>query len=266
MRRWRGALLRICGLLVVGFSGAAATEEVGADPEVAAAQALLRGDRMFRGKVNGIPDLETEAAIRRFQITYGLRATGRLDEPTVATMRLPRFTPPPTTLDADRRFLREQTPASPPPVAEQTTAPTRAKPAEAVASHPAFGQGDLRSFLENFLEAAGEQNPGKELGFYADSVDYFKQPALNRESLAGALDRSRAAWPNRRFELLDLEPVTALGKRAFRVRFTLRFENSNGLQRKAGIERQEAVIVRADDGSFKLAALHLGGASQDSRQ
>ena len=72
------------------MAGAASADTIPADPQVAAAQALLRNDRLYRGKINGTADTETEAAIRRFQMTYGLRATGRLDEPTVTAMGLPR--------------------------------------------------------------------------------------------------------------------------------------------------------------------------------
>ena len=242
------------------MAGAASADTIPADPQVAAAQALLRNDRLYRGKINGTADTETEAAIRRFQMTYGLRATGRLDEPTVTAMGLPRFTPAPSTLESDRRFLRDQTAAaSPPPVRERTVAPPRAVPRSEAARR------DVSRFLETFLGAAGEQDSAKELSFFADSVDYFDQGRVNRESLEGVLDRSRAVWPSRKFELLDLEPVTTAGDPEMRIRFTVRFENSNGLRRRAGIERQEAVIVKTGNGSLRLAALHTVAPGAPSR-
>ena len=110
--------------LGLAFASPRAAEDAPGEAEqqpIAAVQALLRQERLYSGPVNGVEDRETAAAIRRYQILHGLRATGRLEPGTLRAMLLPA---PPSPADglsaADRELLRElaQTPL-PDPVAEQ---------------------------------------------------------------------------------------------------------------------------------------------------
>lgn len=86
---------------------------------MAAVQALLRQERLYTGPVDGVASEATTAAIRRYQILHGLRATGRLEEKTLRAM----LAPPPsskTLTEADRQLLRELAETPPPqPVAER---------------------------------------------------------------------------------------------------------------------------------------------------
>ena len=77
------------------------------EPPVAAVQALLRQERLYSGPVNGVEDLETVAAIRRYQILHGLRATGRLEADTLRAMLLPAPSPQGELSAADQELLRE---------------------------------------------------------------------------------------------------------------------------------------------------------------
>ena len=96
------------------FPGAQAVEE---EP-VAAAQALLRQERLYVGPVNGVLDPPTAAGVRRYQIVHGLRATGRLDDATLRQMLAPPVLSA-EMVDSDRRLLQELAQAPvPDPVAE----------------------------------------------------------------------------------------------------------------------------------------------------
>ena len=109
--------------------GAQAVEEA----PVAAAQALLRQERLYVGPVNGVLDPATAAGVRRYQMVHGLRATGRLDDATLRRMLAPPV-PPEELADSDRRLLLElaQTPV-PDPVAEHRLPLPPLEPPPAVA-------------------------------------------------------------------------------------------------------------------------------------
>ena len=93
--------------LAFAHTRAADVSENETEPPVAAVQALLRQERLYSGPVNGVEDRETVAAIRRYQILHGLRATGRLETDTLRSMLLPAPPPPGELTTADRELLRE---------------------------------------------------------------------------------------------------------------------------------------------------------------
>ena len=113
------------------------------EPPVAAVQALLRQERLYSGPVNGVEDRQTVAAIRRYQILHGLRATGRLEADTLRAMLLPVPSAQGELSAADQELLRELAqaplpdavaerrkpipPGEPPAVAPATPKPEKAR-------------------------------------------------------------------------------------------------------------------------------------------
>jgi peptidoglycan hydrolase-like protein with peptidoglycan-binding domain len=90
-----------------------------ADDLTRALQRKLKDQGFFYGEVNGQTSSETAAALRRFQIRYGLRVTGEADASTLRALglgngpvvpspnrNLPPATPPPLSRDDERRSLR----------------------------------------------------------------------------------------------------------------------------------------------------------------
>ena len=110
----------LCAIGVAIAATSVAEEAAGeAEQPVAAVQALLRQERLYSGQVDGVLGGETVAAIRRYQILHGLRATGRLDAGTLRAMLLPSQQPSEQLSSADRELLRELAEAPvPSPVAE----------------------------------------------------------------------------------------------------------------------------------------------------
>ena len=113
--RW---ILGLGGAIGLSLAGARAADVP--EPPLAAVQALLRQERLYSGAVNGVENRETVAAIRRYQILHGLRATGRLEAETLRAMLLPAPPAPGALSAADQELLRElaQTPL-PEPGAER---------------------------------------------------------------------------------------------------------------------------------------------------
>lgn len=138
MKRWRGIIGIGCAIgLAITSNSAGMADETADEQEqpIAAVQALLKRERLYSGTVDGVAGERTVAAIRRYQILHGLRATGRLDPSTLRIMLLPRQ--PSSELSAsDQQLLRElaQT-AIPDPVAETRRTPI--PPGEPPAVSPA---------------------------------------------------------------------------------------------------------------------------------
>ena len=128
--RWVTGMGFAIGLAMAGMQAADAPE-----PPVAAVQALLKQERLYSGTVNGVEDRETVAAIRRYQILHGLRATGRLEPETLRAMLLPAHPPSGALTSADQELLRElaQTPL-PDAVAERRKPIPPGEPPAVVAS------------------------------------------------------------------------------------------------------------------------------------
>jgi len=109
MEHWCRVMGIGCAAGLVMIVGARAADVPEGEPEqpIAAVQALLRQERLYSGAVDGVAGRETVAAIRRYQILHGLRATGRLEADTLRAML---SSPPPPSDEltaADRELLRE---------------------------------------------------------------------------------------------------------------------------------------------------------------
>ncbi len=105
-------LIMVLLLVVAGGSRATAVSQA-TSGEVAEVQAFLKNRRLYDGKVNGLVDRETEAAVRRYQMMHRLRPSGRLDEETQGRISVEKLFP--AFVEADRRFLETMKEPSPPP-------------------------------------------------------------------------------------------------------------------------------------------------------
>ncbi|XHR28763.1 MAG: peptidoglycan-binding domain-containing protein [Chthoniobacteraceae bacterium] len=132
----RGCVMVVLGWALAwsGVNGLSANEPT-VQP-VAAAQAFLKDQRLYRGPVDGVASPATAAAVRRYQILHGFRATGLLDEPTLAAMLAPPPRPEKLT-QSDRDLLRElESTPPPPPVAEQRREPIPPPPPPVASATP----------------------------------------------------------------------------------------------------------------------------------
>ena len=142
----------------IGLTLADARAAEAPEPPLAAVQALLRQERLYSGAVNGVENRETVAAIRRYQILHGLRATGRLEAETLRAMLLPAPPPPGALSAADQELLRElaQTPL-PDAVAERRKP---IPPGEPPAVEPASQKPDEKARKSARSKASRQRRPG----------------------------------------------------------------------------------------------------------
>jgi len=155
MEHWRRVLGMGCAI-ALAFANAQAADLP--EPPLAAVQALLRQERLYSGPVNGVEDRETVAAIRRYQILHGLRATGRLEADTLRAMLLPTPSSPGPLSTADQELLRELAQAPLPNAVAERRKPI--PPGEPPALAPASKKPDDKARKSSRSRASKPRRPG----------------------------------------------------------------------------------------------------------
>ena len=193
-----------------------------ADPAIESAQQKLKDSGFYYGEINGKQDVDTTAAIRRYQIRNGLQVTGELNSETLQSLGLatkpattpatrPAHTPGPTPPG----FLKE-TPApttTPVPRSTPPPAPTDAENAPAPASPPRVESANL--FADTPYAGAPPQVQQDIVsraqiilmrqGYYRDEIDGLYGPAMNF-----ALRNFQARFGLRPSGRLDVETLASL--------------------------------------------------------
>ena len=63
---------------------------IAAEMPISAVQETLKREQFFYGEPSGVLDEPTHAALRRFQIRYGLPVSGEIDKATLQALQSPR--------------------------------------------------------------------------------------------------------------------------------------------------------------------------------
>jgi peptidoglycan hydrolase-like protein with peptidoglycan-binding domain len=241
-------------------------EAVAPDSPVAAAQAFLRSKALYNGRISGILDPETAAALRRFQIIHGLRVSGTLDAPTQLAMRPDE----PGKTDenvqkSDHLFLEnlaQQTASEPQipqevPTIQGTRIGTLAQPTPP-ANDPAanrISSQEVEAFLRTYLQAAASRDVTPELQCFAPKVNFFGKTDLPQSALKKNLTQSRANWASRRFHLRSYFVQKTPAPDIALIKFTLRYQSLRERQRVTGLQHMNATLTRDKTGTLKIAAL-----------
>lgn len=148
-------------LLAMMMAAFSPTLVIAAEMPISAVQETLKREQLFYGEPTGVLDEPTHAALRRFQIRYGLPVSGEIDKASLQALQNPREkdaagAPAPVagaaskdasaaaaTSEKDREFLRdlERTGTAPGNV---PAAPPEVPPAAAVSTAHATGEGTAR--------------------------------------------------------------------------------------------------------------------------
>jgi hypothetical protein len=201
-------------------------------------QEELRRRYQYFGEIDGRPSAELAAALKNFQKRKGIPLSGLADETTtrslgigLAPARIASGPPLPDIpvlrsdaareiSEADQEFLRNLKEGA-------LVTPSLANPeAEAEVARPAAEGLELaavETFIRNYLHAAQAEMPERELGHYADRLDYFDHGKVARSFVEKDVRRYYRRWPERKYTLLGLE-VTAHSPAEATVKFRIRFE------------------------------------------
>jgi hypothetical protein len=228
-----------------------------AQDDLRSVQEELRRRSLYFGDVNGRDSAELQEATRRYQKRKGFAPTGKPDRETLKSLGLvPRTAsePPAKELawpdepvlpsderinpDAVAKALSEETGIAPAVVAPASAARTRKKaggsssPAPVVAGQgaansPNIAPSELARFVGDYFTAMGSNDIKRQLKFYADNVDYYRNGRIDRRIVEQSLRRYQARWPNRRYTMgqeIRYSPINSRGEivMTFPLTFTLK--------------------------------------------
>lgn len=244
--------------LVFGFTSIARAEE-----DLRSVQEELRRRSLYFGDVNGRDSAELQEATKRYQKRKGFPTTGKPDRETLKSLGLmPRSPnepvpqelawPAETVLPSDEKInpvavakaLNAETGIAPAAVvpkemarrsslqrkrvaADPTPPPAPAPVTGGKRTSPAIGPTDLSRFVGEYFTAMASNDIKRQVKFYADNVDYYRNGKIDRRIIEQTLRRYQARWPNRRYTMgsaIQYGPINSRGEivLTFPVSFTLK--------------------------------------------
>jgi hypothetical protein len=236
---------------------------VRAQDDLRSVQEELRRRSLYFGDVNGRDSAELQEATKRYQKRKGFTATGKPDRETLKSLGLvPRSPNEPApqelawpaepVLPSDEkinpvviaRALNEETGIAPAALvpkelarrsslstkkgARPTAAPLAPAPEEKrPANSPTIAPTDLSRFVGDYFAAMSSSDIKRQVKFYADNVDYYRNGKIDRRIIEQTLRRYQARWPNRRYTIgsgIHYGPINSRGEivMTFPVSFTLK--------------------------------------------
>ena len=277
--------VRLTSLLVTASLVAAQ-----ADEQVRSVQEELRRRNVYFGDVDGRATPETQEALKRYQARKGFSTSGRQDPETLRSLGLQPKTageappkelswPDETVLKSDVKVdvvkeateLAQDTGVAPEyflPIGEKPRAAAAARKshgaARPLAPGPASGCGseaqavnqqELLVLIGKYLQAASKCDLRRELGFYADHVDYYGNGKVDRRLIEASLHKYYAQWPHRSYHL---DGVTAFSKSPKTADITITYQVSFTLknkQAKVKGKTLDTIVINAGTASPRIVAI-----------
>lgn len=234
-----------------------------AQDEVRSVQEELRRRSLYFGDVNGRDSAELQEATKRYQKRKGFAATGKPDRETLKSLglvpRSPNEPAPQELTWPSEPVLPSDEKIDPVAVAKALNAETGIAPAAVVPKEmarrsslqkkrvvtadpappvpapvrggkrtsPAIAPTDLSSFVGDYFTAMMSNDIKRQVKFYADNVDYYRNGKIDRRIIEQTLRRYQARWPNRRYTVgsgIHYGPINSRGEivMTFPVSFTLK--------------------------------------------
>jgi peptidoglycan hydrolase-like protein with peptidoglycan-binding domain len=245
-------------LLFLVFAGIARAQE-----DLRSVQEELRRRSLYFGDVNGRDSAELQEATKRYQKRKGFVATGKPDRETLKSLGLvPRSPNEPAPQELTwpaEPVLRSDEKINPVAVAKALSAETGIAPAAVVPKElarrsslqkksvatantippapapitggrrtsPAIGPTDLSLFVGEYFATMASNDIKRQLKFYADNVDYYRNGRIDRRIIEQTLRRYQARWPSRRYTMgqeIRYSPINSRGEivMTFPVAFILK--------------------------------------------
>jgi peptidoglycan hydrolase-like protein with peptidoglycan-binding domain len=203
-----------------------------ADDLTRAVQQRLKDRGFFYGEVDGQSGSETSAAIRRYQIRYGLKVNGELNQETLNSLGLSANNLPPAPaatphIPEPNQPNESARPNATPPATQRHRAPSNGDE-EYVdpRNYPPYGEAQPRSETPNYrvmyagtlyAGAPGQvqqsvlqavQNQLTRWGFYHGDID--GQPGPETIEAIRDFQRQRGLWPTGKLDNWTLQALRAL--------------------------------------------------------
>jgi peptidoglycan hydrolase-like protein with peptidoglycan-binding domain len=248
----------LSGLVLLLSAGA-----VRAQDDLRSVQEELRRRSLYFGDVNGRDSGELQEAMKRYQKRKGFTPTGKPDRETLKSLglvpRSPNEPAPQELAWPAEPVLPSDEKINPVAVAKALNAETGIAPAAVVPkdlaarsslrrkkkavsdepmaaalppdkrprNSPAIAPTDLSRFVGDYFTAMMSNDIKRQIKYYADNVDYYRNGKIDRRIIEQTLRRYQARWPNRRYTIgsgIHYGPITPRGEivMTFPVSFTLK--------------------------------------------
>jgi len=235
---------------------------VRAQDDLRSVQEELRRRSLYFGDVNGRDSAELQEATKRYQKRKGFTSTGKPDRETLKSLGLvPRSPNEPApqelawpaepVLPSDEKIdavavakaLNQETGIAPAAVVpkelrrssvqrKNTAVSNEPAPAPVALDNrprnsPAIAPTDLSRFVGDYFAAMTSNDIKRQIKYYADNVDYYRNGKIDRRIIEQTLRRYQARWPNRRYTMgsaIHFGPINSRGEivMTFPVSFTLK--------------------------------------------
>jgi hypothetical protein len=249
-----------------------------ADDTIKAVQTRLKTGGFYFGEINGRNDSDTAAAITRYQIRNGLQITGKLDAATRQALGVAAGEPEVplrgfgeeawrSLRKSDQEYLkrlaaedaataREPRTKSPAPSTSASPLAKTIPPKSSTGPSSAnYDRERLRDYVAAFVLAGLDPQVGAETEFFAERVNYFGKPGVNRETIRRDLQRYNERWPQRAFTLAG-ELEVASSNNNVKVTFPLRYELRNGSRHSAGTVLKTLVVAKTGADDLEIVAVN----------
>lgn len=158
-------------------------------------------------------------------------------------------------MEEDREFLKNTPAAVPQQTESMPPEGTRsgANHDEAVKTAP-FNVTDVQAFVRDYLAAAAEPTPDRELAFYSKKVDYFNQGTIQKKKVARDQEAYYRRFPYREFTLLGEPRVLSINPRRCTVEFDLAYRVGDGYRTVQG-RSQEKMTLAFDGEGLRIVGI-----------
>ncbi len=208
-----------------------------AQDQTRSVQEELRRRSLYFGNVDGRDTAELHEATKRYQNRKGFSATGKSDRETLRSLglvaRSPNEVPPKELnwpeepiLQSDEKIdtvaiansLSEETGISSSSVVSKKMAQRQGVSTKRgtrnsnsrtpvvdsqkrASNSPLIAPPELARFASDYLAAMSSNDIKRQLKFYADKVDYYRNGQIDRRIVEQTLLRYHARWPNRQYSM-----------------------------------------------------------------
>ena len=234
-----------------------------AQDQTRSVQEELRRRSLYFGNVDGRDTAELQEATKRYQSRKGFASTGRADRETLRSLglvkRLPNEAAPTElswpaepVLQSDEKIdtvaiaksLSVETGIAPASVVSRKVAqrqgvsskrgtrnssvtPVVGASQKLSANSPFIAPAELARFASDYLAAMSSNDIQRQLKFYADKVDYYRNGQIDRRIVEQTLRRYHTRWPDRHYTMgnaVHYSRITPQGEivMTFPVSFTLK--------------------------------------------
>ena len=213
-----------------------------ADEPTRAVQEELRKRKLYFGDVDGRETPSFLDAVKKYQERKGFAVTGRTDPDTLRSLGISapeeEMLPDVPVLRSDRNVTATRTAAAAPAVSQPP--PTRA---------------EMVAWVRRYLEACMTPDVHDELGYYANSVDYFHHGTVRKEDIGRELAAYMQQWPARRYWLSGPVKLDTSGDHpVVRSRIAFELEGLGGMRQASGKVDTTFTVARRGDSDWEIIA------------